>query len=515
MSIVGELVGKQDAGDLTRKERKERAAGDFEFFCTAYLPHYFSCAPAAYQNQLYKVINTQKVSPEDAAVLRKYMRSQFAKDIRPIERVRGIIDIEPRDHGKSVRMTFAFPLWCALFGHRKFIALFGNTDTDAKQYLENIKNEIEENELLAEDFGELQGSIWKANLLELSTGSAITSRSKGSSARGLRFHENRPDLVVLDDIIKDEEADSRDQCDKVYRWIKRVVFNLGKNCFIVVVNTHFNDNDPPTVLLREAVKGKLEGYLPLRFSAELEDGTPLWPQRWSEDDLHRKKNDVGSMTYMIEYLSLSIQEGAKIFRPEWIVYTPIAEIDRSRCVFTFGVDPNATGSDDAAIAVCCYDKVKEYRDIVTWWSKPYGSRKEFVEKLFDLYAIWQPLQIGFEEVAFQKIYKEYILEEAMRRGVLLPMIGIKPGGASKKARAMQYQPYVEAGIMRFATSMKDSKEMDEFQAFPTTGVNDGLVDAVYYAVYSSTKIQTNMAGSAARRRNSPLRNVMRRYTYGK
>lgn len=511
MSLVSELIGKHDAADLSRQERKDRAEHDFEFFCNTYLPHYFSCPPAMYQNTLYEIINKQAVTKKSAAILRDNMRAEFAGNIKTIKKVRGIIDIEPRDHGKSVRMTFAYPLWCSVYKKKKFIALFGNTDTDAKQFLENIKNEIEDNELLLEDFGELQGSIWKANLLELSTGTAITSRSKGSSARGLRFHENRPDLVILDDIIKDEEADSRDQCEKIYRWIKRVVFNLGKDCFIIMVNTHFNDNDPPTVLYHEAIKGKLESYLPLRFSAEMEDGSPLWPERWTEEDLQRKKVEVGSITYMIEYLSLSVQEGSKIFRPEWITYVPVPEIDLSRCLITMGVDPNATGSDDAAIAVQAHDKLKGYRDIIAWWSKPYGTRKEFVAQLIDMYLIWNPVMIGFEEVAFQKIYKEYILEECIDRGIMLPMTGIKPGSASKQARAMQYQPYIEAGITRFSATMKDSPEMDRFQAFPTAGVNDGLVDAVYYAIYAGAKLHITPGGSASKRR-SPLRHVMRRYT---
>jgi hypothetical protein len=514
MSIVRDLVGQKDPDSLSRKDRKDRASRDFEFFCNTYLPHYFSCAPAEYQKALYEVLDREAVSQELVHTFKKYTRSEFHKYTHKIDQLSGIIDIEPRDHGKSVRLTFAYPLWCILYEKRKFIALFGNTDTDAKQYLENIKNEVEDNELILEDFGEMKGSIWKANMITFSNGTAIAARGKGSSARGLRYHENRPDLVILDDVIKDEEADSKEQCDKIYRWIKRVVFNLGKDCLIFIVNTHFNDYDPPTVMLNEALKGKLDGFLALRFSAELEDGTPIWPERWSMKDLEGKRKKVGSTTYMIEYLSLSVSEEDKIFRSEWIVYVPLADIEMSERIITMGVDPNATGSDDASIAVCAYDKHKKYRDIVAWWSKPYGTRREFVERLIEMYQIWQPIKIGFEEVAFQKIYKEFILEASLERGIMLPVVGIKPGSTSKKARVMQLQPYVETGIMRFSASFKGSVEMDRLLAFPTAGVNDGIPDAVYYAVFSSATVDAAPYGVASRRRNSPLRDVMRRFTSG-
>ena len=83
-----------------------------------------------------------------------------------------------------------------------------------RDFLENIKHEVDDNELIAQDFGEMRGSQWGAGKIVLANGVALIGKGKGASARGLRHHESRPDLVVIDDLLKDAEADSPDQCAK-------------------------------------------------------------------------------------------------------------------------------------------------------------------------------------------------------------------------------------------------------------------------------------------------------------
>lgn len=513
MSVLQDLVGKSDPAAVEKAARIERASHDYAYFCKTYLGHYFTCSAAPYQEQIYKVINERRVSAETASVFRSWTRTQFHKYVKPTEGLRGIIDMEPRDHGKSVRMTLAYPLWCALFKKARFIALFGATDDSAKGFLENITWELESNELLLADFGDLKGDHWGSNKITLKNGVAITTKGKGASARGLRHHESRPDLIIIDDLLKDSEAESPDQCAKAYAWIKRVAFNLGKDSFIVMVNTHFNEHDPITLIQGEVLSGKLTGFLALRFSAQLEDGRPIWESRWSKEALQQKRNDIGSDIFDVEYNSLTVNSEGRIFEPLWFQYFNMADIDLSTRIITMGVDPNATGADDAAIAVNAYDPVKKLRDIVAWWAKPYGTRREFVDRLIDMFLIWRPTLIGFEEVAFQKIYKEFILEAALERGVMLPIVGIKPGSSSKKSRVMQYQPYVEAGIMRFNQALKGSEEMDRLQAFPTKGINDGIPDAIYYAVMGTSGPMTP-TGAAAAKKTSRTKELLRRYIYG-
>ena len=114
----------------------------------------------------------------------------------------------------------------------------------AKENLGNIKTEIEENERILEDFGSLQGDSWTNARLEFANGTCIQAKGSGASMRGTRFRQYRPDLIVIDDVLKDDAINSPTQRNKIHRWLKRVVFNLGKTAFIIWVNTIFHNDDP-------------------------------------------------------------------------------------------------------------------------------------------------------------------------------------------------------------------------------------------------------------------------------
>ena len=152
--------------------------------------------------------------------------------------------IEPREHGKTVRWAFAYVLWCVLTGRARYVLLIGASGDSAKENLGNIKTEIEENERILEDFGSLQGDSWTNARLEFANGTCIQAKGSGASMRGTRFRQYRPDLIVIDDVLKDDAINSPTQRNKIHRWLKRVVFNLGKTAFIIWVNTIFHNDDP-------------------------------------------------------------------------------------------------------------------------------------------------------------------------------------------------------------------------------------------------------------------------------
>ncbi len=153
-------------------------------------------------------------------------------------------------------------LWAALYGHRKYVVLFGAKLPDALAMLDSIKAELETNDLLAEDFPEvclpilaLEGKPqrcasqtingertfveWSSDTIVLPTvaGSAASSaviRARGilGSARGMKYKrpdgENaRPDLFIGDDLQTDDSAASPDQVAKRLRIIRKSWLRLS------------------------------------------------------------------------------------------------------------------------------------------------------------------------------------------------------------------------------------------------------------------------------------------------
>jgi predicted phage terminase large subunit-like protein len=101
-----------------------------------------------------------------------------------------------------------------------------------------------------------------------------------------------------------------------------------------------------------------------------------------------------------------------------------------------------------------------------------------MEELFRVYRQFNPRVIVFEEVAFQEVFKKWILEEGSKRGLHLPVKGVKPKG-SKEVRATALAPLMENGLLKFKENQKEL--IEQLLTFPK-GTHDDAVDALVYAV---------------------------------
>ena len=153
-----------------------------------------------------------------------------------------------RGFGKS-SIAEAGALWATLYGHRKFVCIVGPDLGHAVDQLDSIRAEIEENELIGEDFPEvcfpvraLEGVAqrapgqlyngertylkWKGDTIvfpsipgSISSGSLLRCRGITAKIRGMKHKRRdgrplRPDFVIIDDPQTQESAKSASECDK-------------------------------------------------------------------------------------------------------------------------------------------------------------------------------------------------------------------------------------------------------------------------------------------------------------
>lgn len=203
-------------------ERRRRASESFRFFCDAYFPQTFHLT--------WSADHLKVITKIEQAVLQGGL---FAMAM-------------PRGSGKTTLCETAC-LWAMLNGHREFIALIGSDEEHAADMLDSIKSELENNDLLEEDYSEVCGPIralegihqraagqlyrgarthvgWTAKEIELPTveGSiasgaiikvaGITGRIRGMKHKRSDGKTVRPSLVLLDDPQTDESARSPSQC---------------------------------------------------------------------------------------------------------------------------------------------------------------------------------------------------------------------------------------------------------------------------------------------------------------
>jgi predicted phage terminase large subunit-like protein len=472
-----ETAALDKAAREAKEARLKKAENDFTYFCEYYLSDYFFCKPAEYQKILYEVIQNRELTEENANKLKKLVPDEFQSTFKARKNLRGIIDVEPRGHGKSTRMTFAFPLWQLLFKKSKFIIIIGASKDDAILQLENTRFALEENDNIIDDFGFLKGSTWNKQFLSLTNGTAIVARGKGGSLRGLRKRQNRPDLIIVDDTFKDNEADSSQIRDKVHKWFNKTIQPLGTEALIVIVNTITNEDDLPSRLLKDIKENRKNNWIGLRFSAEIKKGVPLWSERYTWKELKTLQNDLGSIAYAQEYLSKPLSDEDRIFKTSWIVRCQHSEIP-TYLYRTEGIDPATGVHDMSAVVDAGYDKES---GIIYIYSS-HGQREStesFKRRLIQRYKLYRYRKAYMEDVQFQTVYKKEIIKDAAKEGVALPIKGVHPGKGSKSIRLMSISPLVENGLVVFAPGNEDL--IDQLTGFPTAGYDD-LCDAFYYAI---------------------------------
>ena len=472
------VLEKYETSDPKKKERINKAKGDFWFFCKTYLPHKFSDQPAPFHKVLIDIYNTRKLTPKHIKELEPLLPEDSKKYLKPSQKIEGIVNCWPREHGKTT-VAEAYILWNALFAKEKFILIIAASKEMAVSILENIKDELEENILILEDFGEQEGRVWKQDLMYLKNGVTIMGKGMDTKMRGLRRKEHRPSLILLDDVMDDISANSPALRDKLYRKFKRAVLPLSRDAFVIITNTILHGDDLPSRLLKEIQEGSLKDWVGIRFEAITPSGEPLWESRWPLKNLLKKKEQIGSIAFAQEYLNRPMSDEDRLFKEEWLQFYTDSQLPPLKDLrISVGVDP-ATGKshgDYSAIVVVGKDPRGVIYTLYTYVKKV--SPQRFMEEIIEINNIYRPRVIVFEEVAFQEVYKKLIMEEASKRGVHLPIKGIKPKG-SKELRASRLSPLIENGLIKLRENQKEL--IEQLLSFPK-GAHDDAVDALMYAV---------------------------------
>ncbi|MCC6546177.1 phage terminase large subunit [Candidatus Sumerlaeota bacterium] len=467
--------------DAARKARIERAKSSPEFFCEYYLRQFFShpetgkfTGLADWQERTHKLAKTE---PQVAVAA-------------------------PRGHGKTTFVSFALTLRDLLIGESLFTIYIGPTHKAAADRIEEIRQELENNERIREDFGDLltgegvdgaprQPRGQRHDDLSLANGSRILARGCGQSLRGAKHKDKRPDRIILDDVDKDEEAASKDRVDKRIRWFKRVVLGLqgaaGMRVFVVgnIIARY--------TLLTECLK--MKGFASLVFRAVLEDGTPLMPEMWTLEKLSSIREQIGTDAFETEYQNNPPSESSRPFREEWLrrrwtreqlaqtAFRVIAALDLSK-------GKSERSDFQAMVAIVRDDKGTIYilkADINR------RTRTELGNRLFTFSDA-----IGFESIVsfvieingFQEWFSDEVKERSASEGKELPIFPVE-NRLAKYDRISKVAPIAEGGRLLFPPEDEEDESIKllrrQLEEFPDGRHDDGP-DALAMAVEESARL---------------------------
>jgi hypothetical protein len=148
-------------------------------------------------------------------------------------------------HNSTVWYTLV-PVWAAAHEHIKFIATFANGATQAEMHLQTFRTEAAENDKLREDYPDLCTAIRKPTgrtvadnegQFQSKNGFVWVARGIDVASLGMKVGKRRPDVLVLDDIEKDESRYSPGEVEKRLRTIIDAIFPLNERAKVVIVGT--------------------------------------------------------------------------------------------------------------------------------------------------------------------------------------------------------------------------------------------------------------------------------------
>lgn len=461
-----------------------------------------------------------------------------------------------RGHGKSWWSSYAFEIWCVAYKHLRNILIVTNEGSLSRQFVMDIKGFIEENEKFREDFGDLVGEVWSQDKIICSNGVSIVAKSSGKSLRGVKVNTVRPEAIICDDILSEENSATPEQRKKLYDWYTRVLLKCGdKYSHLFCVGTPQNDQDLLSLMFSSP---QFSDYKTKRYPAVLKfsERDDLWDQ-WTEirNDLsnpsrsedadefyfeHRNEMIEGTKVlwdrYPDSYLEMMkekqrlgeawstemmcepVDEESREFPDEWLdaCMYELGELPEITDVY-IGVDGSATAtrsSDDAAIAV-----VGKGIDNYFYLLEMFIGKAD-VPMLADrmlTYTIQyngKIRRVALEKVVFQAIALQEVMErKTMAMGLHVPFEPIQVQGLGKK------QTKLRSLIMpirnKWIKFRKDHQKLiQEFRRFPR-GKDNGL-DALWIATYGliGNTVQnfsfTSLSNAIPKKQSSFLNNILGR-----
>lgn len=416
-----------------RKESRKSLLG----FSLVYLTGYFTDPPALFHRELVGALENDDE--------------------------RRVLILGFRGSGKSTFGSLALPLWAALEYPDKFpfIILVADSSRQATLNISAIKHELETNQLIKQDYGEIKGNViedfslqgegeeWQKQNIVLSNGVRILARSRGQKVRGLRHLQYRPRLIVVDDPEDGEWVRTKENRDKTDRWLHSEIMpgmDARKGKLVVIGNLLHMD----ALLSRLRAPGT--GFKSLEFPLIDKDGKCTWPAMYpTEQSLKDKERDMGPIAWQREMLLKIVAEDEAVIRPEDITYYDERPVNAVASIKGHGIDlaiSQKEGADYTAIVsgeVFYVDNTPK----IFIRPNPYNEHvtfHNFLQRVRNIPGEMKGANLFFvEDVAYQKA----AIQEMER--ALLPVVPMKPQG-DKRARLQVVAPYIRNGTVLFPRS---------------------------------------------------------------
>jgi predicted phage terminase large subunit-like protein len=435
------------ADPISISKRVGTALNDYEYFAKTYFPHHCSKPMGSFQKEIIGLASTPKT----------------------ITAIAG-----PRAHGKSIHLAMIFPLWLMLRGDIHFPVVVAENEDLAKERTGSIAAELANNERILMDFGSSMPAVWADEDFIARNSCRFLALGYRQPIRGKIWGFYRPDYIVIDDFEGHQATNIRIAREKK-QYVREEAFGAlpqeaDRGVVIWLGNlTHADsalnlfkkdcDEDPGNPQIRFVLR-----------KAILDDGTPLWPEGFTIEDLKTIERAIGSIGFQRHYMMNPIVEGIK-FMSAWFKYYDRPP-ERFDAIVTY-CDPSLSAkatADYKAIVTLGFANRLYY--LLDCWIRR-ASINSMLLKLYELDKTFRT-RIFMESVLWQKVLWEFIPPLSESQGYLLPVAGIE-NKLPKDQRIEAITPIFEWGWFLFPNIKSQDLILmqEQLMGFPGHPNDDG------------------------------------------
>lgn len=419
----------------------------------------------------------------------------------------------PRGHAKSTAISLAYLLAAVLFRNHQFVLLLSDTETQARDFLGDIKKELTTNEDIVSLFG-IKSMVKDTEtdiIVKCEDGYLfrIVAKGSGQAVRGLKWDHKRPDLIVGDDLENDEIVMNPERREKFRNWVmKSLIPTLAPGGKVRIVGTilHLDSflaritpldgqkyskrdglkfvNVNPRAMWKSVLYVAHEGNSPNDITRQSQI---LWPARFNKEYFVQKYHEAVEIglpeSYSQEYLNKPLDDANTFFRKS--DFAPMTEsekeaiaLGRIPLVNYCGIDLAISEKERADYSV--FHVVGMDSRGYIYHRKTIRARMdglEIVRTILELQHNFDLQWVAIEQDKIGKAIGSFLREKIIELGLPVTLVPITPS-ADKQMRVRGIQARMRAGGVKFNKDLDEYADLEtEFLQFPR-GRHDDQVDAM-------------------------------------
>jgi len=405
------------------------------------------------------------------------------------ESPRIMITMPPR-HGKSELATKKFPAW--VLGKSPEFPIIVSTysqdlSTKFGQGTRDIINSSSYQNIF--DTRLRQDTKAKASWMTQKDG-GYEAVGVGGAITGKGFK-----IGIIDDPFKnDEEAESEVIRDNIWNWYSTTFYTRQEgNAAIILINTRWHDADLSGRLLAQEKESQANGdtdydkWELINFTAvaekqeaNREEGSPLWPDKFSLEQLNRTKKALGPYKWSALYQQNPVDEESQEFKTAWFKKRSLEEVSKLKTRKFLTIDPASAmrdKSDNIGAVLNFIDRENKW-NLIAW--KLRLNAPDLIDFMFKVYQDYGFEKVGIEQGVYEQVIKPYLEVEMRQRNVFFTVVVLKHEQQAKVLRIRGLIPYYSSGTIYHIEGMCSDLE-EELVRFPK-GAHDDVADAEAYQI---------------------------------